>query len=98
MPQIWAILPVGTENLGKLAQIAQISRDSRCGWANWADFAQFAVNFESSIFRGPNRKMVGKFCVICQKVRIATNFDNFAHGYREPQKLAQIARISLDSW
>ena len=30
------------------------------------DFAQFAVNFESSIFRGPNGKMVGKFDVICQ--------------------------------
>ena len=27
---------------------------------------QFAVNFESSIFCGPNWKMAGEICVICQ--------------------------------
>ena len=27
---------------------------------------QFAVNFGSSIFRGPNRKMASEFRVICQ--------------------------------
>ena len=48
---------------------------------------QFAVNFESSIFCGPNQKMVGKFHVICQKVQIATNFDNFFCGYREPREI-----------
>ena len=36
---------------------------------------QFAVNFGSSIFRGPNWKMGGEFCVICQ------NFGLF--GYLE---------------
>ena len=48
---------------------------------------QFAVNFESSISCGLNRKMSGEFHVICQKVQIAANFGNFAHGYREPREI-----------
>ena len=57
MARILIILPVGIENLEKLAWIAQISRSSGQGLANWADFAQFTVNFESSIYHGANWKM-----------------------------------------
>ena len=63
--QILAILPLGIQNLEKLAQSMQISRSSGQGSVNWADFAQFAVNFESSIYHGAKRKMVCKFCIIC---------------------------------
>ena len=48
---------MGIENLEKLVRIACISRSSGQGSANWVDFAQFAVNFESSIYHGANRKM-----------------------------------------
>ena len=63
--QILAILPLGIQNLEKLAQSAQILHSSGQGLANWVDFAQFAVNFESSIYHGAKRKMVCKFCIIC---------------------------------
>ena len=62
MAQILTILPVGIENLGKLAWNAQISHSSGQGSV---DFVQYAVNFESSIYHGANRKMVCKFCIIC---------------------------------
>ena len=63
--QILAILPLGIQNLGKLARSARISRSSGQGSANWVDFVQFTVNFESSIYHGVKRKMVCKFCIIC---------------------------------
>ena len=65
MVRILTILPVGIENLKKLAWIAWISRSSGLGPANWVDFAQFAVNFESSIYHGANWKMVCEFRIIC---------------------------------
>ena len=58
MVHILTILPVGIENLEKLAWIAQILRSSGQGSVNWVDFVQFAVNFESSIYHGANQKMV----------------------------------------
>ena len=42
--RILIILPVGIENLKKLARIEQILHSSGQGSVNWADFAQFAVN------------------------------------------------------
>ena len=80
LPLILAILLVGTENFGKLTQIAQILHDLWWQWANWADFAQFAVNFESSIFRGPNWKMDGEFCIICQDFGLFGNLGGI-HGF-----------------
>ena len=57
MVRILIILPVGIENLEKLARIMQISCSSGQGLVNWVDFAQFAVNFENSIYHGANQKM-----------------------------------------
>ena len=65
MVQILIILPVGIENLEKLAWIARILRSSGQGSVNWVDFVQFTVNFESSIHHGANRKMVCEFHIIC---------------------------------
>ena len=45
-------------------KLAQISRNSEQGMAK-VDFAQFAVNFESSLYHGVNRKMVCEFGIIC---------------------------------
>ena len=65
MARILIILPVGIDNLEKLAWIARILRSSGQGSVNWVDFVQFTVNFESSIYHGANQKMVCKFCIIC---------------------------------
>ena len=42
-----------------------------------ADFVQFAVKFEVSISRGPNRKMVSEFRVICQNVGFLTTLGGY---------------------
>ena len=57
---------------------------------------QFAVKFESSIFRGPNRKIVGEFRVVCANVRIARILAIVPVGTGNFGKLMQIARISHD--
>ena len=78
MLRILAILLLCVENLEKLVQIARISHDSYQGQANCANFAQFAVDFVSSIFLCAKWKMVGEFCLICQKWRL---FDYFGEVY-----------------
>ena len=88
----------GNVNLGKLMQIAWILRDLRWQWANWADFVQFAVNFGSSIFHGPNRKMAGEICVICLKCELPLILAILLMGTENLGKLMQIARILCDLW
>ena len=63
--QILAILPLGIQNLEKLAQSTRISHSSGQGSMYWVDFAQFAVNFGSSIYHDAKRKMVCEFRIIC---------------------------------
>ena len=58
MVRILIILPVGIENLEKLAWIARILHSSGQGLANWGDFAQFTAN-------SVNQKTVCEFHVIC---------------------------------
>ena len=57
---------------------------------------QFAVNFGSSIFRGPNRKMAGKICVICPKRELLLILAILLVGTENLGKLMQIARILRD--
>ena len=78
--QILAILPLGTQNLQKLAQNVQISHISIQGLANWADFAQFAVNFESSIYQGAKWEMVCEFHVICMNCGLFSYLGG-VHGF-----------------
>ena len=41
------------------------------------NFAQFAVKFEVSSSRGPNREMVGEFCVICRNGGFLTTLGGY---------------------
>ena len=57
---------------------------------------QFAVNFGSSIFRGPNQKMAGEICVICPKRELPLILAILLVGTENLGKLMQIARILHD--
>ena len=57
---------------------------------------QFAVNFESSIFHGLNRKMASEFCVICPKHEFPLILAILPMGTENLRKLAQIAQILRD--
>ena len=63
--RILAILPLGIQNLEKLARKARILCSSGQGLANCVDCVQFTVNFESSIYPGVKRKMVYEYHIIC---------------------------------
>ena len=65
MARILTISPLGIQNLERWVRNARILRSSGQGSANWVDLVQFAVNFEGSIYRGVNPKMVCEFRIIC---------------------------------
>ena len=54
---------------------------------------QFAVNFGSSIFCGPTRKMACEICVICPKHELPLILAILLVGTENLGKLMQIARI-----
>ena len=57
---------------------------------------QFAVNFESSIFCGPNWKMAGEICIIYPKCELPLILAILLVGTENLGKLMQIARILRD--
>ena len=52
---------------------------------------QFAVNFEGSIFCGPNWKMAREICVICPKCELPLILAILLVGTENRGKLTQIA-------